>query len=233
MLKGQDCLLGDARCVHARTNRAMTASCSHGENLQVRNRDGISSVRRSKTPNLGASRTSAIRLLQILLMFRTRAHGKIAESDLSGQTKSRVSANCDRKVLENVSTGGSGTPQAWQYLPDPPGRRIVALTSAANCSRRTARYTNERARFRRSQRSRRGLTHRAPHRGGTTPGTADSPLGRQRMWCPLRLLSRTRLFHRGGIRGGGGTGWGPGDPSFPSPLPRRVEGGNRIPSRRR
>jgi hypothetical protein len=30
MLRGQDCLLGDARRVHALTNRVKTASCGHG-----------------------------------------------------------------------------------------------------------------------------------------------------------------------------------------------------------
>jgi hypothetical protein len=52
-----------------------------------------------------------------------------------------------------------GTPQAWQYLLTLALRRIVEGTSAANCSRETARYTNERARSRRSHESRRGTSH--------------------------------------------------------------------------
>lgn len=76
MLWEQACLLGDARHLHAHTNRVKTASGCHGENLQVRNRDGISSVRRLKTPNLGSLSDRDPAASAYFFMFRTRAPAK-------------------------------------------------------------------------------------------------------------------------------------------------------------
>ena len=69
-------------------------------------------------------------------MFRTRAHGKIAESDRSGQQNPSFPRPDPRKCWITSHSRTVGTPQAWQYLPARPGRRIVTATSAANCSAR-------------------------------------------------------------------------------------------------
>jgi len=136
------------------------------------------------------------------------------------QRKSKLFATGCANLFVCISmTGRRGASQAWQYLPASAPRCIVGGTSAAICSRKAARYTNERVRFRRLLESRRGATHGAPLRSGIAPGTIHSPLGRQRMWRPVRLLSCARLRHRGGIRSRSRARWDARDAAFPSSLP--------------
>jgi hypothetical protein len=57
MLRGQESLPGKARRASARTNRSRRPVSDPRRISKTRNRDGISSVRRSKTPNQGVCRT--------------------------------------------------------------------------------------------------------------------------------------------------------------------------------
>jgi hypothetical protein len=246
MLRGQESLPGKARRASARTNRSRRPVPDPRRISKTRNRDGISSVRRSKTPNQGVCRTQVrprdgapeSDRLHVLFYVPHSSAPKNSGKRPGRQRKSKLFATWCAIVFDCISmtgakrrksreapggaprgTGAGGTPQAWQYLPASSVRRIVGGTSAANCSREAARYTNERARFRRWLESRRGATHRAPLRRGTSPGSLYSPLGWQRMWRPLRLLSRARLFQRGGVRSRSRARWRAGDAAFPSSLP--------------
>lgn len=227
MLRGQEYLLGDARRVHAHTNRSGRPALATGESPDEMGPLPCD-VRKPRTKEpVGLP-------LHVLFYVPHSSAPKNSGKRPGRQRKSKLFATWCAIVFDCISmtgakrrksgeaprgTGAGGTPQAWQYLPASSVRRIVGGTSAANCSREAARYTNERARFRRSLESRRGATHRAPLRRGTAPGSLYSPLGWQRMWRPLRLLSRARLFHRGGVRSRSRARWRAGDSAFPSSLP--------------